>query len=94
MQKLVRTGVALSALLAWSIAVAQNTMQPTQVAAEGTTTTTTAPAPDVPAGTEGSIISGVSNTALAVGAGAVLVGGAIIASQDDDDPQQTTTTTR
>jgi hypothetical protein len=92
MQRVVRTGIALSALLAWSIAVAQNTMQPTQVAAEGTTTTTTAPAPEVPAGTEGQIISGVSNTALAAGAGAVVVGGAIIASQDDDDEPAATTT--
>lgn len=92
MQRVLKTGIALSALLAWSIAVAQSTMQPTQVAAEGTTTTTTAPAPDVPVGTEGSIISGVSNTALAVGAGAVVVGAAVIASQDDDKPAATTTT--
>lgn len=88
--RVVKTGIALSALLAWNIAVAQNVMQPTQVAATETTTTT-APAPDVPAGTEGSIIGGVSNTALLVGVGAVLVGAAIIASQDDDKPATTGT---
>ena len=91
MQRVLRTGIALSALLAWSIAVAQNNTQPMQVAAEGTTTTTTAPAPDVPAGTEGQIISGVSNTALAVGAGAVLIGAAVIAADDDDNPTGTGT---
>ena len=99
MQKVVRTGVALSALLAWSIAVAQNNMQPMQVAAtEEAATTTSAPAPsgaEVAPGTTGTVtlpgVGAVSTTAAVVGGGA-LIGAGLIIANEDDDPAATTTT--